>query len=291
MGWSSRFLFVVAMAAVPALAQQPDHREAVERQAQRMRERLEEGQRELRSHVRVQVRLKNGNRLLGVVKDSHIIQRADGYRFVKTDARDPGAGIRLWYYNNSNSFIFLPFDSLQDYQVKERLSTAQVLAIETQITEEQRRKEAEQKAEQEAQRLREIAGEGEPPSGEETPAGETPPVEPQGETGKPAPKEAGGAGEAGGKETPAEAAQKEEARLLQLLRDYPPADGWSEQRKGEISRRFAVTGSRPTAHEQRFVEVFADWQKAVARFVGTGGNGNGESGGTGTGTGRRGRGR
>ena len=54
--------------------------ERINRRAQQMREQLGTGK-AIKSHVKVQVRLNNGNRLEGVVKDGRLVEKVTGLRF------------------------------------------------------------------------------------------------------------------------------------------------------------------------------------------------------------------
>src|SRR5258706_5328691 len=67
-----------------------------DQQVQEMRRQMVEGRR-YRSHVRVTVRLKNGNTIRGIVKDGLLVERIDGLHFCVAEADQPGAGIRVYY--------------------------------------------------------------------------------------------------------------------------------------------------------------------------------------------------
>lgn len=97
--------------------------------AESMRKSITAG-RQVKAHVKVRIRLQNGNRLNGVVKDGRLIERVDGLRFVDANARDAGAGIRVWYSGGTRSYIFVPFASLKDYEVVQRLSQKQLMDLE-----------------------------------------------------------------------------------------------------------------------------------------------------------------
>ena len=97
--------------------------------AESMRKSITAG-RQVKAHVKVQIRLQNGNRLSGVVKDGRLVERVDGLRFVDANARDAGAGIRVWYSGGTRSYIFVPFASLKNYQVVQRLSQKQLMELE-----------------------------------------------------------------------------------------------------------------------------------------------------------------
>ena len=244
-------------------------RKRVRERAEDMRRNIEEGK-QVKSHVRVQVRLKNGNRLTGVVKDGRLVERVDGLRFVDADARDDGAGIRLWYSAGTRSYVFVPFGSLRSYKVVQRLSQKQILEIEKEM-----RMAEELAAERAARAARKArAGDkGAEPQGER-PAAIDPKQPPQlGGNKQPVPTPGGdvqpaknsppklpksGAGDAGNDIEKT----KQQLRYSELLRKYPPTEGWNKDKRDEISRRFNVLGVRPSKFELEFVEVFSEWQKA-----------------------------
>lgn len=216
----------------------------IEEQIRRMRELLREGKL-LRSHVRVTVRLKNGNKIEGVVKDGRLIEKVDGLHFVLAEAKAKGAGLRVWYYDDTASYIFLPFDGIHHYKVHERLTTNQIQAIESRIAEEERRDAELRKLQQQRE-----------------PTGTAPPEnQPGRETGQPdsTPPD-------GGNEPADKPLTQEEQHLMKLLEEFPPEEGWSEERRDKIERRKVTVGAFPTGKDKRFLEVFEDWQRANARF-------------------------
>jgi len=234
----------------------PSRDPVLDGQIQRMREQMVSG-RQVRSHVRVTIRLKNGNRIRGVVKDGRLVERDDGLRFVQAEAQEAGAGIRLWYFDRSSSYVFLPFEAIQNYSVQERLTTEQVLAIETQLREDEQRRA-------ELDKLKQGKGtdgqDGQPPAG--TPpngdAAQPPPAADAGSATPPATTPPG---------TPAEGKlSTDQQKAFALLQEFPPQGGWSAQRRDEIARKMPVLHIPPTDVEKRFLEVFADWQKACDAF-------------------------
>lgn len=244
--------FVPFLGLLPAQSNAPgkEQQERVEKRAEQMREEID-SQKTIRSHVRVQVRLKNGNRLRGVVKDGKLVERVNGLRFVQADAKDRGAGIRLWYTGGSQNYVFVPFASLSSYQILERLSAKELADIETRMRMEESRQaqERQQRAEEAERRKAEIAQsqkaeEGKKPAGGGV-AGQGAPT-PGGET-KPGP----------GAEQTAE--QQEQATLL---KDYPPDAGWNAKKRDEIKNRLAVLGVQPSPFELRFVDVYDRWLAA-----------------------------
>ena len=219
-----------------------------------MREQIGAG-RPVESHVRVAVRLKNGNRLSGVVKDGKLVERVDGLRFVDAQARDNGAGIRLWYSGNGRNYVFVPFADFAEYEVLQRLTGKQLAELEREMQQEEKRgAPVTQKSDAE------VAGSAEGQVGgsaAEKPA--VPDVE-----GAPAP--VSGAPDAVGSANGDAAALAQQRQWNALLLAYPPKDGWSKQKRDEIARRFVVVGAKPSETEQQFVDQFAEWEKACAHF-------------------------
>lgn len=273
-----------------------DAERKIERRAQEMRDQIEKG-RQVKSHVRVRVRLKNGNRLTGVVKDGRLVERVDGLRFVDADAREAGAGIRLWYSGGTRSYIFIPFDGLKNYEVVQRLSQKQLMQIEVEMRMAEKHSAERAEAERRAAAASRREGEqpGDPVTGAPIPGGPIPgaplpggPIPGGAQSGsgpdvpvpgapapgatpsgaEPAPAKTGeGNGE---KAEPAgiepsdagEGTPEQKIKWLNLLRMYPPAQGWNKEKKAEIQRRFQVIGVQPSDKEKAFVEQFDDWLEA-----------------------------
>jgi hypothetical protein len=231
----------------------PKENTRVEQRAQSMREQITGG-RQVQSHVRVSVRLKNGNKLQGVVKDGRLVERVDGLRFVEAQAQERGAGIRLWYSSGARNYVFVPFADFLEYEVLQRLSSAQIAEIEGEMQMEERR--AAERAAAAAARA------GSNPGGSAL-SGDTPPApgqEPAPAKGKPAP-------EATGDKPPTETeAQAQHRKWFALVNTYAPDDGWNKARRDEIARRMVVVGAKPNELEQAFVDQFAEWEKACSHF-------------------------
>jgi hypothetical protein len=254
---------VLAFAATGSIVAQEPARTPngrLEERAQSMRDQIESGK-YVRSHVRVSVRLKNGNRLRGVVKDGRMVERVDGLRFVDANARDAGAGIRLWYTAGARSYVFVPFSDFAEYQVLQRLSAEELAEIDRELQVAERKR-----AESEAAAAR--AQQATPPEGGDPAPGAE--VDPK--TGQPAEQQApadpakGGGGAEQGEKKPEQELTDLHKKWFGLLQDYPPAAGWNKDKRDEIARRLIVIGARPSAHEQRFVDNFADWEKACLHF-------------------------
>lgn len=205
----------------------------IEERAQSMRKQIGEG-RTVQSHVKVLVRLKNGNRLVGVVKDGKLVERIDGLRFVEAAAGDEGAGIRIWYTAGTRNFVFVPFRDFATYEIVQQLSNEQVQQIEKELGMD-RGKQAEPAPQ----------GDG----AEAKPVGDATAATP----GKPA-------------DGKVKATDEQQKLWFDLLQAYPPAGGWGPERRDEIKRRFVVVGSKPSAAEQRFVDEYEEWSKGCAYF-------------------------
>lgn len=282
----------VAQAPAQARADRSASTSKAARRAQDMREQVSAG-RILKSHVKVRVRLQNGSRLTGVVKDGRLVERVDGLHFVRASAEQRGAGVRLYYTSGTRGFVFVPFHSLKSYEVLQRLSQQQVLDIEAEMQREEQRA-SERRAR--AAALEEASPASAPPSAPATPAAPrraappgpdglaewrpTAPAAASPEASAPAQPAAsepeGGvdaaarAGDRGATEVAEEGAAgptEEQQRWAALLRQYPPEQGWDKAKRDEISRRFVVIGVQPSALEKAFVAQFEEWCKAC-RSVG-----------------------
>lgn len=242
----------------------------LEERARTMREHIDTGK-QVKSHVRISVRFKNGNKLVGVVKDGRFVERVDGLRFVDAQAQDRGAGIRLWYTSGVRNFVFVPFADLADYQVLQRLTAQQLDEMEREMQlQEGRRTEREAEAARAAAAAKAQAA-NDTPAGETVDgAAETPPA--PGQEPAPAPDAKSKAGAKTGKDAGAESTDKkgpvtdEQRAWFALLQAYPPLAGWGKARRDEIARRLAVIGAKPSEMELRFVDQFAEWEKACQHF-------------------------
>ena len=224
----------------------------LDREVASMREKVTDGK-TFRSHVRVTVRLKNGNRVQGIVKDGFVVERIDGMRFVSAEANDEGAGVRIYTYNGKRNYVFLAFSDMQEYRINARLSTAELAAYERKVKadDDAKQKELLKQLDQNA---------GQQPAQEP----QTDPVVPTEMTEALPPvksKKAASDTETEDGEKKGGVAQELQG-LYALLQAYPPAEGWNATRRDEISRRRAVVGANPSPKEQKFVEQFESWKRA-----------------------------
>jgi hypothetical protein len=208
----------------------------------RIRREVEEKQRLMRegkvvrSNVRITVRLLNGSRIKGVVKNGKFVERHDGLAFIQSERATEGAGLRLWYYDQTDSYIFLPWSTVAEHSIGEVLSDEEVAQMGLEL-------------ERAARTAREqpvpsLPGTQPPPPAPPGPAGGTPPP------GTVGPVPAPGAGSA---LTPAQQA---------LLAEFPPEAGWGEEKRKQLELRKIQVGVFPNVNEQRFLDNFAAWSEA-----------------------------
>lgn len=238
--------------AVPLAAQDPVHpeRQRVVDEVVRKRAEMREGRVD-RYNVRVRVRLKNGAKMQGVVKSGRFIERAEGIEFVESERTDPDAGIRIWYFDDTSSFIFLRWAEIDTHKIIAKLTDAEVKAFELEVAERERKRAEERQA----SGAKDKVGESGKPEAE---SGAAPGKEGEpklGKDGKPV-AEPGEAKDA--KDTKEPVAQP----VNPLLAEFPPTEGWSEQKLLDLRRRMVVVGAFPSAKEKRFMDNFADWKKA-----------------------------
>lgn len=203
----------------------PTSREQIEKEIEERQKAMREG-RVVRSNVRITLRLKNGSRMKGVVKDGRFVERPAGLEFLLTDMTEEGAGIRLWYYDRTNSFVFLPYSTVAYHKIGDRLTDEEVRKI--------------------AAELDRIASD--KARTKEDPA-----------AAKPKPDEKDGA--APGVEDADLPTLTDEQKAI--LAEFPPAEGWSYDRMRELEARKVRIGVFPNEREQKFLDNFGVWTQAA----------------------------
>jgi hypothetical protein len=265
----------------------------VERSAQSMREQITTGV-QVTSHVRLALRLRNGYKLSGVVKDGRFVERVDGLRFVDATAKEKGAGIRIWYTGGRRNFVFVPFADVTEYEVLERLTQKQLDEIDAAVRVAEQKQRAGTSGD--AATTAPTSAESGVPSLESTPAAPTTEVAGQQPRSTARAVKSGDASSTTGAGTKTESSgegtattELEQQKVyLALLKQYPPAGGWNRAKRDEIARRKNVVGAVPSEKEQQFVAKFAEWEKACAAF-GVGGREGAEAPVTETKSGKRGK--
>ena len=209
-----------------------DRKKRIEKEVRSMREAMQEGK--VRTfNVLVRVRLNNGNRLRGVVKHGRFVEVENGLEFEKAARTAKNAGIRLWYTAGSDSYIFLRYEDIKEYEIGDRLTQEQVRAIADKHSEERRvaRENYRRMAEKAKQRRQDPAGKM---------------------------KDQAGKGKAT-EEKPVPELSKEQAALLDK---FPPSEGWGEEKIAKLKKDRIVIGRFPNEKEAEFEKVFSKWKQA-----------------------------
>lgn len=238
-------LSVLSAQSPPPAGVHPDKQRIVE-EVLRKRNDMRDGRAD-RFNVRVRVKLKNGAKLTGVVKNGRMVEREDGIDFVETDRQSPDAGIRLYYFDETTSFVFLRWADIAQHKVMVRLTDDEVRAIEREFAERERKRQ-EMRAQLSASK-EQAALKGVTDKAQQGPASE--------------PK-------------PGVDAGKDDKVATPLLDEFPPSEGWGEAKVKEIERRKVVVGVYPNPKEKRFLSVFEEWKKQAAAHAASAENSGGK---------------
>lgn len=220
--WIAGALCALSMTAVLPAQGGQESSEHIRREIDERQQAMREG-RVVRSNVRITLRLRNGSRLKGVVKDGRFVERPQGLEFLPTEMTEDDAGIRLWYYNDTNSFIFLPYTTIAYHKIGDRLTDDEVRRIAAELD-----KKAEERS-----RLKDD------------------------------PDKAGGEATGDGANGEAQSdlpvlADEQKA----LLAEFPPEQGWGYDRMRELEARKIRIGVYPNEKEQKFLDSFEAWNQA-----------------------------
>ncbi len=190
----------------------------------------------VKRNVKVRVRLRNRESLIGVVKEGRFVEKVKGLEFVPADIRTKGAGIRLWYYDDTDGYIFLPYTMIRTYKILKELTGVEIKAIRERILD--RRKKAHELAKK---RLEELKRK------------EKNLLQNQNASKK--------LDKLSKKLKEEKRKREDEERLLALIKEFPPEKGWGPKKIEEIRIRKIAIGAFPDQKSKRFVEVFEDWTK------------------------------
>jgi hypothetical protein len=230
-------LFTIAvccLVAAPAVTQvkRGKAQERIKRKVEAMRKAMRAGK-ILEFNVFVRVKLKNGNRMKGVVKNGKFVELQDGIDFVSVaQLDDKRAGMRVWYTVGTNSFVFLRYEEIERYSIGSKLSDAQVKSIELKLAQELTDTRENYRRMRDL-RLRQI---------EEK-------------------KKLAAAGKVGKTDDP-DAPPDLKATQMKLLKEFPPDDGWGAEKLEKLKSRRVVLGVYPNEKERRFEKSFAAWKAA-----------------------------
>ncbi|MBL8695945.1 MAG: hypothetical protein JNJ88_17760 [Planctomycetes bacterium] len=188
-------------------------------------------------HTRILVILQNGQKITGVAKRNRFVERARGFDFSPAEKADDGAGIRVWYANPGQNYLFISYKDIATVHSIGNVSDVEV-------------KELEAKAEEEARAARERAG-------EEHMAALRARLRSRDED-RQAEEKLVAAEE---KKKAAEQLKSELKSAYKLLAKFPPDEGWSEDRRDEVlAKKLKHVTLTPT--ETDFLKVFEEWAKA-----------------------------
>ncbi len=236
---------VLALASA-ALAQQGSEkpgstREWIRKEIEAKEKAMREGK-VIRSNVRITVRLQNGSRLRGVVKNGRFIEKHDGLIFVPSERVSEGAGLRLWYFDQTNSYIFLPWATIAEHTIGEVLTDEDIAKMGLEMDRKARgARGVAVPAKGTGANEAEGSKDGEARGGEDVP-----PAPPGGvATTKPKKPES--------KLTPDQKA---------LLAEFPPAAGWGLDKLKALELRKIQVNVWPNEQEKRFIDRFGDWNEA-----------------------------
>ena len=222
-------------------AQESAKRRAIDEKIRKTRARLKK-QGVLQSHIQVKVTLRNGEVMRGVVKNGLFIEKSTRLEFVRAEMKVPGAGVRLWYYNGTSGFIFLPYRTIKTYKILRRMTEIEVAMLHDKMIAQKtvakaQGKEAEKAIEKKFDAVQD----------------------------KLAKKKA----DVAQKEKSAAELKEmsQETKLRALLQEYPPDEGWGPEKANEIRMRFINVGVSPDPKSKRFIDNLADWKKAYAKYA------------------------
>lgn len=176
--------------------------------------------------ARVKVTMTNGSIIMGIARGGVLSERQlrDGFKPAKNTG-ERSTGIRVWYYQRMNGFLFLPHHLVEEVEVLSILTPEQSAAVTG----------AKVKDSGTAAKKPGRIASGKSPTGSAVQGKEASWTPPR---------------------------KLAAAQPRSILDEFPPDKGWGKDRLGEIRRRESVEGIAPTAEERRFVEVYEKWDRA-----------------------------
>lgn len=106
----------------------PEYRAKIEKRVLEMRDAMRSGK-VPQDDVYVRVLLKNKNKFKGVVKNGRFVEVYKGPDYVTADRDQRGAGLRLWYADGSQGFLFVLYAEIESYEIGRALTAEQVKAL------------------------------------------------------------------------------------------------------------------------------------------------------------------
>jgi hypothetical protein len=181
---------------------------------------------------RVQVLLKNGHSLIGIAKSGVRCERLVRGKFQScSNPQERAAGIRVWYYQDLDGYIFLETRQLERVEVLGTLSAEESRALFDAVA---------------AAHGSRVQRDPAPVAADRRPDG--------GPDSRPA---------------PAPEVSGFTAEEKAIVDRFPPDKGWSPEKFGELQRRKIVLHVNPTAEEQAFIDAFPTFQVAWRKWLAT----------------------
>jgi len=145
-------------------------------------------------------------------------------------------GIRIWYFQQTRGFVFIPYNDVAEIRVVRALSYRDSKRLFQDIeSREKRLKEAERKAKDDETEREAIRREFEEQSREKKLLEQ--------------------------KGLEEEEGRKWLVRVKELMGKFPPEEGWSRDKKTQIMVKM-IQGINPTDEEREFYKIFDEWEKA-----------------------------
>lgn len=192
--------------------------------------------------VRVVFRLRNGSKVTGIVKNGRFIEATRDHLFVRANQLE-GNGVRVWYADGGNGFIFLEWTQVKDIEILKSVSEADQKEIVDAAADRARRA---------IERSRQIDSETDAYFAELR--------------RKKAEAELGKALVEAGQDIDEKVADY--YRAIDLLEKFPPADGWGEEKYRRIYLAWRRDKDKnrivPQGDEKEFYDSFELWKQAAA---------------------------
>jgi len=221
--------------------------EADEEKRQKIEDKIREHRARLKlqgvvqSHIQVKVTLRNGEIMRGIVKNGLFVEKPTRLEFVRSEMQVAGAGIRLWYYDDTSGYIFLPYRTIKSYKIIRKMTDLEVADLHNRML--AKKTEAEDEVKKRAaildEKIRKL---------DEQIQGKKDKAKTEADLAR------------------AKAEAEQEKRLKALLDEFPPEEGWGLDKAKEIRMRFLNLGLNPNEKEKRFLDMLEDWKTAFERY-------------------------
>lgn len=189
------------------------------------------------AHSEILLFLKSGDKVRGFVKNNQFSEKSVGKEFVPVKPGEKGAGLRLYFIEDTQSYVFFPETVIQKYQIVRGISDQDMRDLSSKMSkfgsENKEELLQEKKAkEEEAEKIAAAAK-----------AAEIAKLKAEHE------------------EAAKRAAEEEAAERKALLEKFSPEAGWSIEKYDSIQQN-RVNDIYPTKEEAEFEKNFTKWKQA-----------------------------